>query len=143
MIFGDIGQSLRRLRCDLARETLRNNILSEAEVENLGMPPLGDENVGGFNVAMNDAFAVSSIERIGNLDGNRDDTLQIQSAGGYEVFQRYAIQILHGDERMAFVAANFVDRTDIGVIERGCTSSFPAKTLQRKRVLGCGLGQEL
>jgi hypothetical protein len=68
---------------------------------------------------------------------------KIECACGYQVLQRHAVQILHGDERVAFVAANFIDGADIGVIERRCASCFPAKTFQSKRVLGCGLGQEL
>ncbi len=47
------------------------NTFRQAKVENLGEPPLGNENVGGFDVAMNDAFAVSRIERIGDLDRDR------------------------------------------------------------------------
>src|SRR5882762_2346340 len=85
------------------------------------MPPLRDKNVGGLDVTMNDAFVVSGIERIGNLDGNGDNTVGIQGACGYQIFQRYAIQVLHGDEGMAFVAPNFVDGADIGVIKRRCT----------------------
>ena len=92
---------------------------------------------------MNDAFAVSGIERIGDLDGNRDNTLRIQRACSYQVFQGHAIQVLHGDERMAFVASDFVDGADIGVIERGCASCFAAKTFQGMRVPGCVLRQEL
>ena len=143
MFFGDIGQRLRRLRRDLACEALRKDTLRQAEVENLGVSPLGDENVGGFDVAMNDAFAVSGIERIGNLDGNRDNALRIQGACGDQVFQRHAIQVLHGDERLAFVAPDFVDGADIGVIERRCASCFAAKTFQGMRVPGCVLRQKL
>src|SRR5258708_2805033 len=107
------------------------------------MPPLRDKNVGGLDVTMNDAFVVSGIERIGNLDGNGDNTVGIQGACRYQVFQRYAIQVLHGDEGMAFVARNFVDGADIGVIKRRCTSCFAAKTFQGVRVPGCVLRQEL
>jgi hypothetical protein len=92
---------------------------------------------------MNDAFAVSRVERISDLDGNRDNLLRIQGTGGYQVFQRYAVQVLHGDERMAFVAPNFVDGADIGVIECGCTSCFAAKAFQGMRIPFRVLRQEL
>ena len=44
---------------------------------------------------------------------------------------------------LAFVAPNFVDGADIGVIERRCASCFAAKTFQGMRVLGRALRQEL
>jgi hypothetical protein len=57
----------------VAGDGLRKHVLRQTEVENLGVPSLRDENVGRLDVAMNDAFAVSSIERIDNLDGNGDN----------------------------------------------------------------------
>ena len=44
----------RRWRRGLARH------LGQPEVENLGVPALGDEDVGGLDVAMNDAFACAA-----------------------------------------------------------------------------------
>jgi hypothetical protein len=58
-------------------QTGHSHFAATPKVENLDAPPVRDENVGGFDVTMNDAFAVSSIERIGNLDGNRHNTLRI------------------------------------------------------------------
>ncbi len=43
----------------------------QAEIENLGMSALGDKNIGGLDVAVNDPFGVGGIERVGNLDGER------------------------------------------------------------------------
>ena len=94
------------------------------------MPPLRDENVGGFDVTMNDALAVSSIERIGDLDGNRDNTFRIQGSCGNQVFQSHSIQIFHGDERLAVLLANVINRTDAGMIQSRCGLGFPLKTDQ-------------
>ena len=43
--------------------------LSQTEVEDLGVAALGDENVGGLNVTVDDAFAVRGIQAIGDFDG--------------------------------------------------------------------------
>lgn len=43
---------------------------SEAEVEQLDRPVLFDEDVGGFDIAMDHAALVSVVERIGELGGN-------------------------------------------------------------------------
>ena len=78
-----------------ACQALRTHTFRQAKVENLYASSLRDENVGGFDVTMNDAFAVSCIESIGDLDGNRNNPLCIQRTSGYQYFRvtpsRYSI----------------------------------------------------
>ena len=92
---------------------------------------------------MNNAFGMSGIERIGDINGNLDNSLGIQGTRGYQIFQGHAIQILHRDEGMAFVASDFVDGADIRVIERRCALCFAAKTFQGIRFPDSTFGQEL
>ena len=40
----------------------------ESEIENLRLTSIGDEDVRGLDVAMNDTFSVSRIESVGDLD---------------------------------------------------------------------------
>ena len=63
--------------------------------------------------------------------------LRFQGACGYQVFQGYAVQVLHGNERLAIVSSNFVDGADIGMIERRCASCFAAKTFESLGIPGC------
>src|SRR5438105_4101079 len=65
---------LRVDSCNLARANGSGRDLRQAEVENLGMAALGDENIGGFDVAVDDALAVGGIEGLCDLDGRESRT---------------------------------------------------------------------
>lgn len=43
----------------------------QTEIENFGVSARSDEDVGWLNVAMDNAFGVRRIERIGDLNGDR------------------------------------------------------------------------
>jgi hypothetical protein len=47
----------------------------QAKVENLGVTALSYENVGRFDVAMDDSFGVSGIEGVGNLNRQSEQNL--------------------------------------------------------------------
>src|SRR5215813_12232872 len=58
------------------------------------------------------------------------------------MLQRNAIQKLHDNERMAFVPADFVDRADFRMVERGRCTRLAAEAFERLRVLSEVFGQE-
>jgi len=59
------------------------------------------------------------------------------------VFQRLPFQVLHGDEGLAFMLADFVDGADVGMIERRGGPRFTLKPFEGLTVRGNALGQEL
>src|ERR1700674_1539738 len=59
------------------------------------------------------------------------------------VLQRDAVEKLHHDEGLAFTLADFVDGTDVGMIQGRRGTSFPAKAFQRLRISRQFIGQEL
>src|SRR5258708_31583881 len=59
------------------------------------------------------------------------------------MLQAYAVQKLHGDERLLAMLADFVDGADTRMIESRGGASFPAKAFQSLRVPRQFIGQEL
>ena len=49
--------------------------LGEAEIQNFCLAALADENIGGLDVAMDDAFGVRGFERVGDLDARASSSL--------------------------------------------------------------------
>src|SRR5262249_28071142 len=84
---------------------------------------------------MNNALAVSGIQRIGNLDGQRQQAIHLKWLPADLALQRFALQELHRDEMAALGLADLIDGADIGVIERGCGARLALETLQCSRVV--------
>src|ERR1051326_1427455 len=92
---------------------------------------------------MNDAFAMSGVEGVGNFDGQGKKKFCVQQATGNLVFQSNAFQTLHGDESAAFMFAYVVDCTNVGMIQcRGCLA-LAAKPGQGLGILRKFFGKEL
>ena len=106
------------------------------------MAAFGDENVGGLDVAMNDALGVSSFESVGNFDGVIQNLAGKQGLFVDEMLQSVTVEELHGDEGTALVFADFVDGADVGVIEGRGGLGLAFETKQRFLVVREIVGQE-
>src|SRR5258706_4058401 len=92
--------------------------LREPEIQNLCLVPLGDENVGGLDVAMKDAFRMRCIERICNLYTQIEQSIQFHRLTVNRVLKRLAFQQLHGDEVPSLIFSELIDRADGGMSQR-------------------------
>ena len=101
-----------RLRCG------RRSHLGEAEIEHFHAIARPDEDVGGFDVAVDDARAMRGVQRVGDLGAHVEGGVQAQRTGGEPILQRRALQILHDDERPPVLLADVVDGADVRVVER-------------------------
>jgi hypothetical protein len=113
------------------------------EIKNLGVPALGDKNVGRFDVAMDDSLGVSGIQCIGNLNRQAEQNIDIDRLSCNTMFQRHTIEKFHSEERLAIVLANIANRTDIRVIQRRCSLRLALEAGQCLRVTGNFFWQEL
>jgi hypothetical protein len=92
------------------------------------------ENIRGLNVAVNNAFRMSGIQRIRHLDRDLQQLIKPQRTAGNTVLQRLAIQKFHGDEMLALIFVNFVDRADVGMVQRRGRACLALEPFQRSAI---------
>ena len=105
--------------------------LGEAEIEDLHVVARPDEDVLGFDIAVDDACRVRGVQRGGDLGAEVEGGVQAQRTGGEPIFQRRALEILHDDERPLVLLADVVDRADVGVVQRRRRLRFAREPAQR------------
>ena len=65
-------------RVDLAPAG-RDRNFRQSKIKNLGVPALGDKNICGLNIAVNDALRMRRIQRIGNLNARTEKNFSIRA----------------------------------------------------------------
>src|SRR5215472_6260654 len=86
---------------------------------------------------------MSRIQSVRNLNREVEQCVDLKRLAFDQVPERLSFEQLHGDERLALMFANFVNRADIGMVERGRRLSFTLEPFQCLAVLRQSLGQEL
>ena len=112
------------------------NELRHAEIQNLRMALLSDEDILRLDVAMDDALLVGSLETFGDFNRKCEEFVDGKRATAFPGFntltQRLPAQKLHDNESLAFVFIHLVNRADAGMIER---RSSPGLLLEAQK---CG-----
>jgi hypothetical protein len=99
--------------------------LGEAEVEDLGEQPplfiLGEEDVLGLEIAVDDGGAVGLGQAAADLGGDGHRGLAVEEADlGHPLVERVAgEQLEHQEGRPVFEAAGVVDVADVGAVDGG------------------------
>ena len=117
-------------------------MLGQAEVENFRVVAVGDENIRGLDVAVNDALGVRGVERVGNFDAEVEQRFDFERTSADQVLQRFSVEAFHGEIGVAAVFADVVNGTDVGMIQRGRGFGFAAKTFEGLRVARQILGEK-
>ena len=94
------------------------NDFGKTEIQHLGLPAPGDENVRRLDVAMDDSRAVRRVQGVRELNGQVQQLLQRQRLARNQILECYAVEMLHHDEHAPGVFADVVDGADAGMIQR-------------------------
>ena len=95
-----------------------NDLTRQAEVEDLHLPVLQQEDVLRLQVPMDQASGVRGRQATGNLDRNLDRLARGNRTGVQAIAQRFALEELRDGEELSVVDAGIEDRQDVGVRER-------------------------
>ena len=115
----------------------------QTKVQNLDPAILGNKDVLGFEVAMNDALVVGCCQAIGNLPGVVQGLASRDRSGGHELTQGFAFEELHDGIGDAVLGVEVEDREDIGVREGRDCLGLALETGETLGVVGESLGQDL
>ena len=114
----------------------------QAEIENFYRAALGEENICRLDVAMDDAFGVCGVERVGDLNSYVDDFIKRHGTAADAMLQRLPIKVFHRDEPLAIAFIDFVDGADVRMIQRRSRLRLAFKTRQRLRIFSHCVRQE-
>ena len=91
--------------------------LGQTEIQNLGVASLRDENVGGLDVAVDDAFSVRRVQSFRNLDRSIQNAFDFHRAPADALLQRHAFQHSMAMKPLARSCfADFIDGANVGMI---------------------------
>jgi hypothetical protein len=113
------------------------------EIQKFDAATAGYKNVRRFDVAMDNASFVGSFKAIGNLQSQVEERFQRQRSSTHPGLQCLAFQKFHGDEGLAILLADVVNRANVWVVQRGRGLGLLLKAGQSLRVAGQFVGQKL
>ena len=133
---GEIGVIERGgARSGVALAARCDHHFGQSEIENFGLAAVGEKNIRGLDVAMNDAFRMRGVESVSGLDAGFEQGIEPDGPAGDAMLQRRALQQFHGDVTAALIFADFKDGANIGMAEGGGGTCFAQETVQRQLVL--------
>ena len=124
------------------REARGRLLAGDAEVGDLGAVLLVEEDVLGFDVAVDDAAGAGLFQGAPNLAGNAEGALWLHRALSHRVGERLALDKLHDEEVLAVLHPEVLQSDGVGRMEEGDDVRLAFKALEVARVAGGQLGAE-
>ena len=133
--------------CGSFRSRRARTEFGETEIQNLGLPLLGDKNIRRLDVAMDDALAMRRVQTLADLNGQVEQLLEFQrgfprTRSRDHLPQRFTLQQFHYDEWILFVFFDFMNGANVGMVQRRCRTRFALKPMQGGRIARQFFGQE-
>jgi len=117
--------------------------LGEPKVENLDVTGFRREQIGGFDISMNDASGMSRDQSLGHGDRHLQKPLGRKGPAADLLSEGPSLEKLHHEVRPPLVLAEIVESADVGVIEGRRGSGFPLKPFESFPLLAGFERQEL
>src|SRR6476660_8992062 len=95
----------------------------------------GDEDVGGFDVAMDNALCVRCVESVSYLDAYIEQDFDVDRTAHDEVFESLTVEKFHGYEGHTVLFVNLMDGANVRVVQSRGSLRLTLKTSQCLRVL--------
>jgi hypothetical protein len=121
----------------------RPNDHGEAEIENLQVALGCHDDVSTGQISMHDVSRVCVGDRLGDLQSESDHAWQGETVRWNQFRKRATRHVLHDDEHVAVVLADFMDRADVGMIQRGKYFRFALQGRETINVIGRSVQQNL
>src|SRR5262249_980480 len=115
----------------------------QAKIEDFELSALSKEQIGGLYVAMDDSFCMGGIETVGELNRDFQHRTECKRLTVQLLVETLSFQEFHGNKRPAVRLADFVDRADVGMVQRGGRPRLSRKSLKIRAVGVDRIGQEL
>ena len=89
-----------------------------------------DKNICRLDIPVDNSTCMRRVERIRNLDGERQQGLHLHRLIADQMLERCSIQKFHDDEGFAVLLADVINRADIRMIQSGSSLRLALKTSQ-------------
>lgn len=107
------------------------------------MPARRNEDVGGFDIAMQDAAGVRSVERIGDLNRHLQQLGNRQWFAADAFVEWLPLEQFHGNELHPVVLVDLVDSADVRVIQGRRGARLTPKSIDGLSIAGVVYRQKL
>src|SRR6266508_3892703 len=121
----------------------RDEELGQTEIENLDETVLGDHDVFGLQVPVDDPRRIRLSEALSDLHADVEQSLGRERSASSQLSQARAVYEFHGDVEGRVGRADVVNRDDVGVIQGRSRARFLLESAQPVRVPREGRRQDL